>query len=196
MASSDDFLRLFDPDPVRASEKYNQLFRRLVRFFEWRRCNEPEDLAQDTIGRGLSKIFSVDLHVEPAHYFFGIARLVVMEDRKRAVRRNRFVPLIENVTSDVEQFEADDDEGEHQDALHEIPNPTFDVSLAHTHDEAVHLFQKTLRRLPSRDAKLLMRYLNAKDRVALARQLKLSAGHLRVKFHRIKTQLVQLIRQT
>jgi RNA polymerase sigma factor (sigma-70 family) len=195
MSSSDDFLRLFDPNPVRATEKYNQLFRRLVRFFEWRRCHEPEDLAQDTIRRGLGKIFSVDLHVEPAHYFFGIARLVVMEDRKRACRRNRLVPLIENVTTDAEQFEADDDEGEHQDALYEIPNPTPDVSLAHDQDEAAQLFQKTLRRLPSRDAKLLIRYLNAKDRVALARRLRISPGHLRVKFHRIKKQLGQLIRQ-
>jgi RNA polymerase sigma factor (sigma-70 family) len=194
MSSSDDFLRLFDPDPVRATEKYNQLFRRLVRFFEWRRCHEPEDLAQDTLRRGLGKIFSVDLHVEPAHYFFGIARLVVMEDRKRVYRRNRLVPLIENVPSDAERFEADDDE-EHQDAVHQIPNPTLDVSLAHDHDEAMQLFQKTLRRLPSRDAKLLMSYLNAKDRVALARRLRISPGHLRVKVHRIKKQLKQLIRQ-
>jgi len=58
---------------------------KLRRYFEWNRCGSPEDLAQDTILRGLKRLAEgqVNYAENPYSYFLGIARNVLREERKK-----------------------------------------------------------------------------------------------------------------
>jgi len=82
--ASNEWLRLLDSDPTAASEKYLELSRGLVRYFEWNRCLEPEDMAQETLLRGFRRLkegASITVG-DPRGYFWGIAYNVLREKWK------------------------------------------------------------------------------------------------------------------
>ena len=92
MASGDSMQRgLADIDAPAITAK-------LRRFFEWRGCDSPEDLAQETLLRALRRLGEVQTNygANPESYFLGIARNVLMEDR----RKPRFEELSEEHTQD------------------------------------------------------------------------------------------------
>jgi DNA-directed RNA polymerase specialized sigma24 family protein len=163
VASGDQFLRLLDPDPGRAREKYEQLFRRLVRFFEWRQCESPEDLAQDTIVRVLEKAARGELTIntdDVTPLFYGFAKNLLRESR-RVSSRARTEELGENLShgaADARQMEA-------RIFLHQC-----------------------LRGLASTERRLLVTYILG-DRTKLRRKLMLSEGALRVAAHRVKARV-------
>jgi len=79
--SRDDLLAIFDSNPGRAEDKYLALYRKLVRYFAWKRQSDPEDLAQEALKRGLNRLqcgqrITTD---NPESYFFGVARNLVRE---------------------------------------------------------------------------------------------------------------------
>lgn len=78
-----------DPDFARAGEKYEAIRRRLIKIFLNRRCNEAEDLADETINRVARKIAELkkDFVGEHAHYFYGVAKKVFLEHLRRCNRR-------------------------------------------------------------------------------------------------------------
>jgi DNA-directed RNA polymerase specialized sigma24 family protein len=81
---SGEWLRLLDNDPSAASDKYSELSRGLVRYFEWNRCLEPEDMAQETLLRGFRRLregasITID---DPRGFFWGIAYNVLREGWK------------------------------------------------------------------------------------------------------------------
>jgi DNA-directed RNA polymerase specialized sigma24 family protein len=79
-----EWLSLLDSDPTVASEKYSELSRGLVRYFEWNRCLEAEDEAQETLLRGFRRLregASITVS-DPRGYFWGIARNVLREGWK------------------------------------------------------------------------------------------------------------------
>lgn len=47
----EQLLTLLDPDPDRAAEAYADIRRRLIKFFEWRRCWDAEACADDALER-------------------------------------------------------------------------------------------------------------------------------------------------
>ena len=58
---------------------------KLRRYFERNRCGSPEDLAHDTILRGLKRLAEGQINYaeNPHSYFLGIARNVLREERKK-----------------------------------------------------------------------------------------------------------------
>jgi DNA-directed RNA polymerase specialized sigma24 family protein len=169
MASRDEFLRLIDPDPQRAAAKYKDLFLRLVKFFEWRQCESPTDLTQETILRVYSKAVSgeVTFNTEDiTPYFFGVAKFVLMEDRRAAAARRAELP--------VDEF---------------LPAVTVDFKQI----EVRHDLRRCLSTLARDEQQLIYRYF-AGERETLERDFGLSEGALRVKVHRIKERLQAIIR--
>ncbi|MCA1565910.1 MAG: hypothetical protein LC803_09785 [Acidobacteria bacterium] len=77
-----------DADPVRAGEKYEEIRRRLIIIFLNRQCKEAEDLADETINRVAKKVSGLkDSYVgEPARYFYGVAKKVLMEYNRKSRR--------------------------------------------------------------------------------------------------------------
>lgn len=112
--TTDTFTRLLqrlDPDRDRAGEKYEDLRRTLIRFFEWRGAPYPEDHADEVsnrIGRKLDE--GVEIRNVSA-YSYEVARLVFLEaikatDSKRlSLESIQVDPVAANVTEDVEDKE-------------------------------------------------------------------------------------------
>jgi len=69
----------FDVDRERAGEKYEDLRRTLIKFFEWRDAPFPEEHADETLNRVARKI-SAGLEIRnTASYCYEVARLVFLE---------------------------------------------------------------------------------------------------------------------
>jgi DNA-directed RNA polymerase specialized sigma24 family protein len=165
---NDEFLTLLDPDPERAWGKYVALVTRLVKFFEWRQCSSPEDLAQDTMLRVFQKARSGEVRFTTSDitpYFFAVAKFVVLEDR-REVAREAAVPLDEALSLGAVDF------GQMETRI---------------------CLNQCLACLPTVERLLLERYFNG-ERATLRAEFGLSEEALRVKVHRIKERVKRLIR--
>ena len=72
----------FDEDPEQAGERYEELRRKLIRFFEWRGAPFPEDQTDETLNR-LTKRIDEGVSVKNiSSYSLEIARLVFLEALK------------------------------------------------------------------------------------------------------------------
>jgi RNA polymerase sigma factor (sigma-70 family) len=78
-----------DSDRERAGGLYEQVRTKLIRFYEFRGCPFPEELADDTIQRGARKISEDTIFrpPDPFIYFRGIARNVLLEYLKNRKKR-------------------------------------------------------------------------------------------------------------
>jgi DNA-directed RNA polymerase specialized sigma24 family protein len=75
-------LSALDRDPDRAGEKYEELRRVLVRFFQWRGAPFPEEHADETFDR-VSRKLGPDLEIANiGGYCYEVARLVCLEELK------------------------------------------------------------------------------------------------------------------
>ncbi len=80
-------IRRLADDRETAGGLYEELRQRLIRYFRWERCAEPEDLADETLNRVARKLSDgepID-HVE--RYCAGVARLLLRETATRLRRR-------------------------------------------------------------------------------------------------------------
>lgn len=83
-------LRWLDEDREHAARKYETIRRRLIKVFASRGCGEAEDLADQTINRVTLKVAEISATYtgDPALYFYGVARKVLLE----RIRPNRTGP--------------------------------------------------------------------------------------------------------
>jgi RNA polymerase sigma factor (sigma-70 family) len=79
-------LARLDPDAECAGEKYQNLHRKLVKLFEWRRASCAEDLADETIDRVIRKLDEVDIH-EVSLYAVGVAQNVWRESQRAEIKK-------------------------------------------------------------------------------------------------------------
>jgi DNA-directed RNA polymerase specialized sigma24 family protein len=102
----DRLLHALDPDRERAGEKYQEIRGNLTRLFEWRSCPFPEDHADETINRVARRIEEGEEVRDVQKYFFGVARLVVLEIRKAQAREHRVLnsqPELRTTSDDSSQ---------------------------------------------------------------------------------------------
>ena len=82
-------LARLDPEPDRAGREYEELRRRLIKFFDWRGAYPPDECADVTLDR-LAVKFAENVEIVDLHrYVHGIARMVLMERH----RKPSFAPL-------------------------------------------------------------------------------------------------------
>lgn len=100
----DRFLSWLDPDRDKAGAKYENIRRKLIRIFIYHRCADVEDLADITIERVIKKFPEiVESYVgDPALYFYGVARNIVMERCKP-----KLPPVVPLVPPDDSQEEKE-----------------------------------------------------------------------------------------
>src|SRR5215469_6945895 len=160
-------------------KRYTELRQRLVKYFDWRGCADPEDLADETITRATRRIGegAVSGATSPSDngaplpsgsdailpYCYGIAKWVLKEYRHRASKTDPLGELAED-TGAVDSRQ------------------TIDTRLA---------LEQCLKKLAPRHAALLVSYY-LYDREQLAEQLGISANALRVRVFRIIEELRQL----
>lgn len=156
-------LAILDSHPDRAEEKYLELFETLVKFFEWNRNLDPEDMAQETLRRGFARFQDGQkITIEdPAGYFFGIAR--------NLIRENWRAPQVEQL-EDQEPPRAE---------------PSF-RNL--TRGEQLVFLRECLAKLPKDEFELLVAYVEGEGE-AWAQQAGLPLGAMRMRIHRIRKRL-------
>jgi DNA-directed RNA polymerase specialized sigma24 family protein len=79
-------LARLDPDRDRAGELYETLRRKLLLFFSNRGASTPDELADVSMDRLTRKVAEGEEIHHISSYLFGVARLVLLESRKDAVR--------------------------------------------------------------------------------------------------------------
>ena len=171
----EELLQRLGPDRESAGMRYEQLRRRLMAVFEYRRCPHPEELADETLDRAarrLQEMGSDFLGSDAAPFVFGVAWNVARE----AFRRPATTPLPEG----WERRSAS----------------TATVE----HDElGAACLEGCLQRLADDDRSLVLGYhqgersARIRRRSDLARDLGLSPNALRLKIHRLTARLRQCV---
>jgi len=160
-------LAALDPDRDRAGAAYEMLRRKLVRFFEWRQCPNPDELADETVNRVARKF--AEGHVltgNAGDFFFGVARFVLKEHWK--------------INQPLEIDEKTD-----------IPATQNDESVEQTHS----CLDRCLNALFAAERDLVLRFYHfdgrAKidNRQQMADELQIPMNALRIRVHRIRVRL-------
>ncbi len=75
----DKFLNLLDANPDNAGRKYEDIQRKLITFFECRRCLCAERLADISINRVIRRYFEGEVLSSLMGYIYGVAKIVFLE---------------------------------------------------------------------------------------------------------------------
>jgi DNA-directed RNA polymerase specialized sigma24 family protein len=158
-----------DPDDLdRAARLYEAIRRRLIRLFEWRGCEDPEDLADETINRVSRRLAEgVKLHAsDPYGYFCGVAHHVYKEVLRQSSRQRRAL----------------------ESGGWPPPEPVPEADNLH-----LECLRWCLRGLSEKERDLVLRYHqgenNIRNRQTLARELGIQLNALRIRIHRIRRKL-------
>lgn len=169
----DKLLMCLDPDRERAGIRYENIRLKLVKFFEWRGCESPEDHADETINRVARRNNEGEVINNLESYFLGVARKVFLENEKqRAKQRAAMIQM-----SQTSQYLIGDD--------------ASDIRLQS--------FNKCMRNLPAETRELLIAYYQVEKctkiegRKELADRLGIPLNALRIRIHRIRAKLEQCV---
>jgi DNA-directed RNA polymerase specialized sigma24 family protein len=174
----ESLLRRLSPDPGSAWAKYEEVHRRLVKFFEWNRCAGAEDLADEVLDRVAAKPNAEIRNV--ASYTLGVARFVCLESQKKGLRESH----IEDLAGGSE-FLADS-----HDASQEIIDRL-------DHGSRLACLRCCLATLMAEDQHLIVQYYSADGekqkhhRQRLAEKKGLSLNAIRVRTNRLRETLEQ-----
>lgn len=170
----DRLLSCLDVNRERAGEKYELLRLKLIKYFEWQNSAAPEELADETINRVARKISEGEEVQNLNSYFFGTARHLASEKRKKQ----------ERAQAAFEQF---------PDYLQSLQSNNFATQ------QQLECCEACLANLTAEKRKLIIAYyasehsskIDAHKR--LADELGISLNSLRIRAHRIKLELEKCI---
>lgn len=174
--SQDDFERLLnwlDPaDRDRAGEKYELIRQSLIRTFIWRGCHKPEELADETINRVMKKLPVVieTYENDPALYFYGIGRNVLKECYREVAAHQ---PMNESKRLNVSK---QSDESEQRERVFGCLDACLEKLTESSRVLVLHYYE-------------VQGMAKVSFRQNLAEEMGLATNALRVRVHRIRTQL-------
>jgi DNA-directed RNA polymerase specialized sigma24 family protein len=165
----DRFLLCLDPEAERAARIYEAIHQKLVKIFDWRGARFPEECADETINRVARKLESGQEIRDVRTYCLGVARLVFLEELKKA--ENREISL---------------------DELQSVP-----VAPSLPEDDSIQksCFAHCLGELPLESRQLILQYYQDERRVKInnrqimADSLKIPVNALRSRVQRIRDKL-------
>jgi len=159
-------LRALDADAERAAVRYEEIRRKLSKFFEWRGCPPAEEHADEVIDRVARRLDEgVEIQNVPA-YCYGIARLIVREVAAKLERERHAVAEL---------------------AL----RPPADVG----DDAALSCLDRCLAALDADARALILSYYDGErrdlqqHRRALSEHLGIAPNALRIRLHRVRRAL-------
>jgi DNA-directed RNA polymerase specialized sigma24 family protein len=169
------FLSFLDADPDRVGEKYENIQRRLITFFECRRCLAAERLADVSINRVIRRNFEGEVIKSLMGYVYGVAKIVYLEylaeqGKEQAVR-------------------------DHLQYVGEPAKGDFDLDGLHV------CFDRCLAELPSEDQKFIKQYYEETRRVkidnrkSMVEQLGISQNALVLRAFHIRKRLKRCINE-
>ena len=171
----DLLLARLDPDRERAGGEYNKIRHRLVRFFEWRGADCPEELADETLNRVAKRVGEDEEIRDVKSYCGGVARMILIEWLRRRERER----------GALDQF-----------------TPAAPAAAESDLNEArTKCFNNCLAGLPAENRDLIMEYYQEdksakiKGRKGLAERLGIPLNALRIRAHRIRARLEQCVHE-
>jgi DNA-directed RNA polymerase specialized sigma24 family protein len=171
----DKLLAYFDPDRGRAGEKYEQIRKKLVKFFTWRECGDPEEYADRTIDRVCRRILEgSELRVaDPYVYFHGVAINVLREYWRD--RESRPALLSDQVAA------------------------AAPATAPQRSEQLLDCMHQCLDKLPPESRELVVQYHRGErrpkidSRKALAASLRMPLNALRIRVFRLRTVLQECV---
>jgi RNA polymerase sigma factor (sigma-70 family) len=158
------------PQRSDAARRFDELRTALTRYFLWRRCEAPEDLADETITRVARKFEGGEEVGDVYAYAHGVARLVLLEALKESQRREA---ALQEMAS--------------------LPHPEP------ADEERLRRLDGCLATLAAGDRALLVGYYGGErsakieNRKRLAEAQGLSLSSLRVRVHRLRARVEQCL---
>lgn len=169
----EQFLQTLDADEDTAAEKYLRLRAGLESFFEWRDCDNIEELTDIVFDRVTKKIIEGEIIENIDAFCVSIAKFVVLEYKRKSLRRLE-LEVVRETENFVEKIETEDLQRRNLECL-----------------------RKCLAQLPENKCKLLIEYFDTEEatmipkRKSLADKLQLNLNSLRIRVSRLKSKLEQ-----
>lgn len=168
----DSLLFALAPDRQAASQEYERLRARLVRFFEWQGAGEPERLADISLDRLAMKLYRGEQILDLRNYLHGIARMVLREWRSRQQREDSLMDRAARGLSEA--------------------------ALEPETEELFEALEAVLADLPPAQRAMMLRYYSAAShaeqvalRLAMAAEVGISANALRNRMLRLRLEVEQ-----
>lgn len=171
----DQFLALLDADREQAGAKYESLRVRLVKFFEWRNCETPEELT-DTVFDRITKKIAAGEHLRNINvYSVTVAQFVFKEECRRRTH----------------QFQSIEDHPGIEDSRSENSAP----EMNETDEARLECLDQCLAEFSDEQRHLVTAYYDTDERTMiatrkrLANALDISLNTLRIRVCRLKAKL-------
>jgi DNA-directed RNA polymerase specialized sigma24 family protein len=176
----DRLLHRLDSDRERAGEKYELIRHKLIKFFDYRGCDTPEQAADETINRVARRIEEGEeiRAADAAAYFHGVARNVLREYWARPERRLR--PLDEVPAAELAR-------------AGDVPSPDEEA------EERWQCLERCLGQLTAGQRDLVTTYYawgrgeRIGNRRELCGKLGMTQNALRIRVHRIRLSLERCV---
>ncbi len=172
-------LAVLDPDWERAGARYEEIRRSLVCFFQWRGCAFPEDHADETFNRVARKLEEGESIRDPASYFHGVARLVLLETFKKQTReRNALTSVPADISADP-----------------------IDLVTAAEQEARLECLRRCLGKLPLESRHFITQYYQGEKRQKiegrkrLAEQMHIPLNALRLRARRLREKLEACVQE-
>ncbi len=172
-------LATLDADRERAGQRYENMRRKLIEFFEARGSNSPADHADETINRVARRLDEGESVQDLSAYFYGVARLLL----KETLRGRGKEPIALDLAAEP-SIATDDEEYEQR---------------RQEEDRRLKCFESCLSKLPAASRVLIVEYYREEKGVKIERRkqqanaLNMSLNALRLRACRIRGELGECI---
>jgi DNA-directed RNA polymerase specialized sigma24 family protein len=179
------FLGWLDEGVDSSGERYLEMRRRLVLYFDRKNCQAPDELADETLSRVAGKLQEQGTitDLSPAHYCYVVAKFVFLEDLRRPERKQKSLEQL-GVASNMR---------------HEHPLPGSQVVIENK-EKLLDCLERCLADLAADDRELILDYYQGDGRTKiesrrrLAERLGLSANALSIRACRIRSKVEACVR--
>lgn len=187
-AASSEFenlLRLLDPNPATAAEKYEILRVKLRSFLRWRGAADPDSLVDEVMDRVLQRLTDGAIIHSPSSYFYSVARHLLREEGHK---NSRLQAALENDPTLKHVHDPLLEQAEEEDAAESA--------------RRLSCLKGCLARLSSQDRELVLQYYRygqegkSSRRKKLADMLGIPLNALRIRVFRIRMRLADCTRKS
>ncbi len=171
-AAFDGLLDALHADRATASDEYERMRQRLIRFFSIQQTRVPEDLADEAFNRIARRIAEGEQIRNAQQYLSGVARVLLLEERYKRRREEQVMRMVANAGRDTPSDDA-------------LPGA----------------LEACLATLPARSRELLQKYYSAEGRARIAArqqmadQMGMELNALRNRALRLRDRLEECIQR-
>jgi DNA-directed RNA polymerase specialized sigma24 family protein len=181
------FLLWLDGGVDSGGEKYLEMRRRLVSYFDRRNCASPDDLADETLNRVARKLEEVGQITDaaPAQYCYVVAKFVLLESFRAPLNRQSNI----------------DDLSRAQQARSHLSVSPFPATEYQAQERRMACLEKCLGQLPNADQKLIVDYYQGQQsskielRNQMAQTLGITINALAIRVCRLRSKLESCVKK-